>query len=38
MLEDNPAKFLHYPKYTKNVREGLGVVDIEVCRESCNSK
>ncbi len=37
LLEDNPAKFLHYPKYTKNVREGLGVVDIEVCRESCNS-
>lgn len=35
MIEYNPAKFLHYPKYTKNVREGLGVIDIEICREAC---
>lgn len=29
--------FLHYPKFTKNVREGLSVIDIEVCREACNA-
>ncbi len=37
IIEYNPAKFLHYPKYTKNVREGLSVIDIEVCRETCNA-
>ncbi len=37
MIDYNPAKFLHYPKYTKNIREGLGVIDIELCREACNS-
>ncbi|KAB3524433.1 hypothetical protein [Alkaliphilus serpentinus] len=36
MIEHNPAKFLNYPKNTKNVREGLSVIGIEVCRETCN--
>jgi integrase/recombinase XerD len=37
IIDYNPCKHLHYPKYIHNIREGLGIIDIELCREACES-
>lgn len=37
IIDYNPCKHLHYPKYVQNQREGLGIIDIELCREACES-
>ena len=37
LIDYNPAIHLHYPKYTHNTREGLSVIEIELCREACKT-